>query len=665
MSILQNPKPFSSHKTWFRIVMLVFGAVFFTMVVANHYFFRTYAFDYAGYNFAFYDYSHFHLSPCPVYKVLFPFDVNFLQGGHFSLTLIFLVPFYWLLNWLTGSYTLLLVQTLIILWSGWAVYKLVGLKTNDNWLGVGAVLYYFLLQGRYSAFTCDCNIAIIFSCLVPLFLYFFESKKYIIAGIIFALALLSREDVALWFVFIFIVLIIWHRKDWKLVRMCLCYIGISVVYFIITFKVFIPFFETPDMHYHLFEYSALGKTPLEALKFIIEHPLRTFSLLLHNHSSNAVYDGVKEEFYWVYILSGGFILFLRPQYFIWIIPILMQKMLNDEPVRWSIESYYSIQIVSLLPISCFIILAIIKNRAIRYSLAIVLCSSALIITCVKMPREKRISYLGPTVKENILDKNFFHADFNVGKINSDLKMVPVDASISASSSILPHVAQRKSAYEFPYVGDAEYLALVQFHDLWLNTPEEYRQHILNYLMDSGWAVAASDYPFLLLKKGHNKLITNTFLCDAEKIDPDGVHLISTNNVLVNNGENRNTEKCHSGKYSIKLTKENRYGFTWIPTDFKAGEIIMATVWMNSGNNKGALVASAGSKFFISSDEVIEEDAGGWKKISLIFCVPQEHADLGVYAWNEGDNDIWFDDFEITRSKPLDGIPVSFYTEILK
>lgn len=204
------------------IALVLFGALFGVMALANHYFFRSTAFDYGPYNYAFWDYAHMHLTPCPMYKVFFPMvDVNFLQD-HFSLLLMYLVPFYWLMNWLSGTYTLLILQTLFIVWAAWATYKLVELKTGDAWLAAGAVIYYFLLQGRYAAFDEDCNIIIMASCFVPVFLWYFESKRYIAALIIFILAVFSREDMSLWFVFIPIVVMIWHRRE----KTGICFIGV-------------------------------------------------------------------------------------------------------------------------------------------------------------------------------------------------------------------------------------------------------------------------------------------------------------------------------------------------------------------------------------------------------------------------------------------------------
>src|SRR5580704_1184722 len=111
-------KSSQKFQRWFYVVLLVFGILFFATVIGNHYYFRTTTFDYGVYNFAFWDYAHLHLSTIPSCRVVPGTNMNFLQD-HFSLTLMYFVPFYWLFGWLTGTYTLLLVEVVLILWSGW------------------------------------------------------------------------------------------------------------------------------------------------------------------------------------------------------------------------------------------------------------------------------------------------------------------------------------------------------------------------------------------------------------------------------------------------------------------------------------------------------------------------------------------------------------------
>src|SRR6218665_3281533 len=156
-SFLKTDFPAHKIKPVLVLLLLGLGLIQLGIPLANHYYLRTYAFDYTAYNFAFYDYAHFRISPCPIY--LFPYAVTFLQD-HFSITLMLFAPLYWLLGWLTGTYTLLIIQWAIVLMGARFTYKLILLKTDDNHLSLMGALYYFLLLGRYTFAAGDCNLAV-------------------------------------------------------------------------------------------------------------------------------------------------------------------------------------------------------------------------------------------------------------------------------------------------------------------------------------------------------------------------------------------------------------------------------------------------------------------------------------------------------------------------
>lgn len=646
------------YRLAFYIVMAIFGALFCTMSVANHYYFRSTAFDYGPYNFALYDYAHFHVSTCYMYKAFDArYSITFLQD-HFSLLLMYLVPIYWLLNWLTGTYTLLLVQTAFILWGAWATYKLVHLKTGDGWMGVAAVVYYFLLQGHYSAFDEDCNIIIMCSCFVPVFLWYFESKRYIAAFIIFMLAMFSREDMPLWFAFIFLVLLIWHRKEKKLVYVSLSYMAASVICLMLTFKVFIPLAQDPTNPYSLFNYGALGNNPQQAVMYIFKHPINTIELLFRNQTGNPQNDGVKIEFYWVYLLSGGFVLFFRPQYIIWFVPLVAQKVFNDLPIRWGIESYYTVQIATLLPLAVFLIIGSLRNKKYKYISARVLCIMALSVTIYKNDRAHRKCGFGSPVKRDIFAKSFFNPPYNVTAINRDLQLIPANAPVSASASILPHLSQRTYIYEFPYVSDAQYIAVFAFPDFFGVTAYQYTETLYKqYILSPNWHIIANDFPFFLLKRTDGKLNlvqSDSITCNFENLNNDHTHLITSDGEAVDyDTATWSTEKAHSGNHSLKLTKEKPYGFSFQPRNLKTGDILCVSVWRHTdSNNAGNLVISNGQDLYLPTSIGTEKDSAGWDKLILYCGVPVDYTGFTIYLWDNGDSPVWFDDLKIEKYKSL-------------
>jgi uncharacterized membrane protein len=485
----------NSRKTpW--VIISVFALIYFLIVVCNHYFFRTFSFDYAAYNFAFYDYAHFRNSENGIYFIP---TMTFLQD-HVSFTLMIFTPLYWLFGWITGTYTLLLIQTVFILCGGLAVYRLILLKTRSNLLSVLALLQYFFIIGRWTSFWSDCNLAIIASSMIPVFIYFFETKKLIPTLLSFLFILTSREDMALWTAFIGLFLLIYHYKDTMLRNLSAGVIILSVIYFILVFSIIIPAIETPEKKFSLFNYSALGKGPSEALRFMISHPLETIRLFFINQSGKPVFNDIKPEFYIYYLSFGGFLLFFNPKYLLIYIPILAKKMLNDEPIRWSIETYYSIEFVSMLPVTTFLIISEFKNKHLRNSLTGIVCATTLLFTIYAMDSPNRRLRWFDDRKYAFYKSTMYKADIDVNKVYGYLKLIPPDAKVSASGTIAPHLAFREKIYYFPRVDDAAYIVVFQNRDIYPLTRDQFNARLDSFKNSSDWKTIVNDSPILILKR---------------------------------------------------------------------------------------------------------------------------------------------------------------------
>jgi len=442
------------------IIILLGGIIITAFGLWNHYFFRTFSFDYAAYNFAWFDYAHFRISPSPVYWVS---NMSFLQD-HFSITLIVLAPLYWLFTPVFGTYSLLIIQGLFITAGAWAVYKLVLLKTKNNNYAILAILLYFVTYGRFASIITDCNLEIILSSLIPVFWYYFEKKKYLLSSIIFFFLIAGRENFPIWIVFIAVFFLLDNWKDRKRRYYAIFYILTSIIFFVVMFKGIIPALQNPDRPYSLFNYSALGKNPTDAFSFLITHPFKAISLLFVNHSGDVSYDYIKAEFYFVYLLSGAFMLIFRPKYLLLFIPIIAQKMYNDAPVRWSIETYYSIEIVTLLPIVVFLILKeikFIKNEKTKKYLGYFIVAMAMLVSIHKLEiSNRRLKWYGPE-KNVFYKKAMYKPPYSASKIHKELDIIPDTAKVSASTNIAPHLAFRKFIYYFPRVDDAKYIAVFE------------------------------------------------------------------------------------------------------------------------------------------------------------------------------------------------------------
>jgi uncharacterized membrane protein len=637
------------------IILAFFGLLIIFIGMANHYLFKTFTYDYANYNFAFWDYSHFRISQLPTFRG------TFLQD-HFSFTLMYFIPVYWLLNWLTGSYTLIIIQNALILAAAWYSHKLIKLKTGNIWLTSGVILYYFLLFGRYSSFGTDVNLAIMSACFVPIFLYYFEIRKFGISFIILILSLLSRENMPLWFIFIYIVLILNSPKDKKVVLYSVTGIVVSVVYFILLFKVFIPAIETPGVEYALFNYSALGETPGEAVSFILRNPVEAIRMFFVNHLDNPEYDKVKLEFYMVYLFSGGFVLLTRPQYLIWFIPLVAQKVLNDGYFRWGIATYYSVEVVTLLPLSVFLALSSFKRKKLQTVMAILTCAATLGMTIYKMDGNNHIvpsTFYKQKIK--FYSKEFYKTPFDVRKVNRLLRTIPGNAKVSASNLITPHLAQRQFIYFFPTVNDAEYLVFSLFDNNYMMSAEENDKHRNYYLNSPDWRIIGKEYPVFVLKKvqpddpeiySEYNITTqrDTLYCSFGMTD------MLKNHILFSNGQKADTilhlahDNFRSDSSSICLTPSDPYTHGVSLDRMESLEQLEISVWHYGQEDHAVIVVDNGVNLYSYSNQIDSIDSSGWKRITLITSLTQEQRlpSTIIYLWNAGKTPVWFDDFQIIR-----------------
>jgi hypothetical protein len=98
----------------------------------------------------------------------------------------------------------------------------------------------------------------------------------------------------------------------------------------------------------------------------------------------------------------------------------------------------------------------------------------------------------------------YKANFNVKKVTLYLNLIPEDARVSASGTITPHLSFREKIYYFPWVKNAEYLAVFLENDTYPLTKETFFVELNKYFEDDRWSIEVFDYPFLLMKKEQNQ-----------------------------------------------------------------------------------------------------------------------------------------------------------------
>lgn len=133
-------------------------------------------------------------------------------------------------------------------------------------------------------------------------------------------------------------------------------------------------------------------------------------------------------------------------------------------------------------------------------------------------------------------------------------------------------------------------------------------------------------------------------CDGETVDGDE---FVTNGDKFKGAQFRSSDKSRSGKYSVKLNKDQPFGFTYAVEKVKKGDIIKASVWKHKDASSGGLVISGETE----EDQyefnfLYKKEEAEWGQIELFFVAQKDYERIVVYALNGDASPAYFDDMKI-------------------
>ena len=170
-----------------------------------------------------------------------------------------------------------------------------------------------------------------------------------------------------------------------------------------------------------------------------------------------------------------------------LIPIYAQKLFNDDHGKWGINYQYSIEYAPILTLAAFTWIIEYKNKK-KHRLFAYLLVGVTIITTLSV-LDKRVSTWYNSINHQFYKKNHYVRDFDVYCMHKILREIPDDAIVSAQTMLVPHIAFRDRIYQYPYVSDAEYIALLTADD---NTypikKGKYNKSIEKYRNDDEWEI---------------------------------------------------------------------------------------------------------------------------------------------------------------------------------
>ena len=417
-------------------VLAVAGVLYALISLVNHYLFKTYTLDLGLYTHAMYDYTHFRVDDCSIFKA----EPQSILSDHFDLYLIILSP----LIYVFGSYTLLIVQIASVLLGGWGIYKLIGLYTDDGCMPILAVAVFFFSFGIIQALAYDYHSNVVTAMMLPWLLYFLKKRQFGLTTLFVVLFVIGKENMSLWLFFIVIALMWDYRKDKRTLWHLVAYAVFSLAYFFIINMIVMPRLGGNGGGFA--RYAHLGDNYVDIAQRLVMHPWETVQMLFTNTNGISKFDGIKEEFYYCALATGMLFTLLKPNFLIMLIPLIAQKMLAVDPVFWGISFQYSVEFMPVIVIASFLVIIKLKKQVWRIVLASCLLLSTVLTTFFTIGIPKSPVFLDQLCVYQ--GRHYEQKNFDVHYAYEIIEMIPDDASVCAITSFVPHLALRDEIRNF-------------------------------------------------------------------------------------------------------------------------------------------------------------------------------------------------------------------------
>ncbi|PID88403.1 MAG: hypothetical protein CSB06_00190, partial [Bacteroidia bacterium] len=407
------------------------------------------------FNHAVYYFSHFR-------NAVYTLDIAGVEqpflANHFSLITIFYSPLYYVF----GSYTLLVIQIAAILFGGFFIYKYSLLQFEKaTALPALFVVHFFSIWGIYSALSYDFHNNVLGAMLVPAFVYFVEKRKIAWSLVFTFLILFTKEVSSIWLVFIVLGLSVKNRRNIRqtFYKMELPILLISIIYGIVVIFWLMPKLQGSSQNLQFQRYQYFGNSLSDMVVNFAKNPKLIFDALFLNTTNDISYNYIKIETYIMFLLAGGVFCFYNPAFLVMLISIFAQKFLTNDYALWGINGQYSIEFVPIISLATIDFVRKIKTSKNRKIIAITI----VLLTVVSNIKtiDSRQSKWYDAANTNFYNSAHYTTDLNIDEINTAMSLIDKDASVSATSLLVPRLAFRDKIYHFPITKNADYIVLLK------------------------------------------------------------------------------------------------------------------------------------------------------------------------------------------------------------
>ncbi len=468
-------KILSERKAFFAVLAAIFVyiAVVGSVSVARHYDFQTQAWDMGIFFQTFWNTAQGRIMQNSIEEV-----PNHL-GVHMSPIIFVLLPGFLIFP---SPYYLLIIQALALALGALPLYlfakKILGRHDFALLISLGYLLYPALHWVNFFDFH---PIAFLIPALLAAF-YFFNEKKWLWFWVFMVLASITQEDAILAVAFsgLFLAAINWREPKERKIGLLAAFL--ALIYFAVAVKFIMPAFGGGLLR--LDRYAHLGGNAGEIARNLFWHP----SLFL-----KTIFTFPKMAYlFWIF-LPVLFLPFMRPISFLLLAPGLLENLLTNFSSQFSGFYQYDSMLIAGIFIGSVYGL---KKLSTRFpNKAVWLSKSALISAFI-------IVFL---VRSSVSPLHFPAGFFKGGErreiLNQIVKSMPADASVTAQTNIVPHLADRKFVYMLGFEPTKPDFVIIDGSDFFgFYTPENLQRYADGYALSDEYKITVINERYFVFQK---------------------------------------------------------------------------------------------------------------------------------------------------------------------
>ena len=361
-------------------------------------------------------YSRFEIIPNTV------IGIPNLLGDHFHPILMLLAPLFWIWD---SAAVLLLAQGVLLALAGVPVY-LWGAQQLGERAGLAFQASFYLYWGILAGVVFDFHHVVVAVAAVSWALYATVTRRNRLLASMVAVAMLSREDVALTLIALGFYILVVQRRF----LLGAGVMAVNAAWFALLLGVVMP--ALGGLPYRHWTYQGLGSGPASSILHVVEHPIASLELL---------FTPIAKARVWIASFGNWLFLPLISPLALIAIPSFLERFWNDIPEVWNFHMQYSMLSAPILAFAAVDGAARVNrfwstrsSATISARMALAVLAAAAVLSVAVNPLAELGNYVSnPTVAD----------------IQSCLETIPPTASVAATQELLPHLATRSRIYQIP------------------------------------------------------------------------------------------------------------------------------------------------------------------------------------------------------------------------